>query len=171
MLAALIYALPRAPMQLGMLRRGDWLGIALMAVGLATFQTVLDDGNTYDWFGSPFIVKLSLIAAVTLIAFVTVELVRKDPLIQFRLLTRRNFAFGTLGNFLLGFALYGSAYLLPQYLGNAQSSGPEQIGEGDDLDRRSRSTIIPFVPLLMRRIDPRLLVGAGFHDIRRQLLR
>ena len=44
-------------MQLGLLRRGDWLGIALMAVGLAALQTVLDDGNVYDWFGSPFIVQ------------------------------------------------------------------------------------------------------------------
>jgi DHA2 family multidrug resistance protein len=161
MLAALIYALPRAPMQIGLLRRGDWLGIALMAVGLATFQTVLDDGNTYDWFGSPFIVKLSLIAAVTLITFVAVELVRKEPLIQLRLLTRRNFAFGTLGNFLLGFALYGSAYLLPQYLGNAQGFDSEQIGEVMTWTGVPQLLIIPFVPLLMRRIDPRLLVGAG----------
>ena len=53
----MIYGLPRSPMQLGLLRRGDWLGIALMAVGLAALQTVLDDGNVYDWFGSPFIVQ------------------------------------------------------------------------------------------------------------------
>jgi hypothetical protein len=42
-------------MRLGLLRHGDWSGIVLMAVGLAAFQTVLDDGNVYDWFGSPFI--------------------------------------------------------------------------------------------------------------------
>ena len=46
MLAALIYGLPRAPMQLGLLHRGDWLGIALMAIGLAALQTVLDEGVT-----------------------------------------------------------------------------------------------------------------------------
>ena len=45
MLAALIYGLPRSPMQLGLLRRGDWIGIALMAIGLAALQTVLDEGN------------------------------------------------------------------------------------------------------------------------------
>jgi DHA2 family multidrug resistance protein len=67
MLAALWYGLPKSAMQFGLLRRGDWRGIALMAVGLATFQTVLDDGNVYDWFGSPFIVKLSLVAAATLV--------------------------------------------------------------------------------------------------------
>ena len=53
MLAALWYSLPQGPMQLGLLRCGDWRGIALMAIGLAAPQTVLDDGNVYDWFGSP----------------------------------------------------------------------------------------------------------------------
>ncbi len=120
MLAALVYALPRSSAQLSLLRRGDWLEIALMAIGLAALQTVLDDGNTDDWFGSPFIVKLSLISAVTRSAFVAVELKRKEPLVHLRLLMRRNFGLGTLGNFLVGFALYGSAYLLPQYLANSE---------------------------------------------------
>jgi len=62
MLGALRYGLPKSTMQLGLLRRGDWRGIALMAVGLTALQTVLDDGNVYDWFGSPLIVKLSLVA-------------------------------------------------------------------------------------------------------------
>ena len=99
MLAALMYALPKSPMQLGLLRHGDWLGIALMAVGLAAFQTVLDDGNVYDWFGSPFIVKLSLVAAVALGAFIVLELIAPEPLVNLRLLGRRNFGLGTLGQF------------------------------------------------------------------------
>jgi MFS transporter, DHA2 family, multidrug resistance protein len=41
MLGALWYALPRSAMQPGLLRRGDWRGIALMAVGLAAFQTTM----------------------------------------------------------------------------------------------------------------------------------
>lgn len=161
MLAALIYALPRSDMQLGLLRRGDWLGIALMAVGLATFQTVLDDGNTYDWFGSPLIVRLSLISAAALAAFLVVELRRKDPLIQLRLLARRNFGLGTLGNFLIGFALYGSSYLLPQYLAVSQGLDAQQSGEVVAWTGLPQLLIIPFVPLLMRRIDSRLLVGVG----------
>ncbi len=62
-------------------------------------------------------------------AFIVVELRREQPLVGFRLLGRRNFGFGTMGNFLLGFALYGSAYLLPQYLAVAQGFDPQQIGE------------------------------------------
>ena len=161
MLAALVYALPRSSTQLGLLRRGDWLGISLMAVGLAAFQTVLDDGNVYNWFDSPFIVRLSLVSAVMLTAFVVVELVRKEPLIQLRLLMRRNFGFGTLGNFLLGFALYGSAYLLPQYLAVAQGFDSQQSGEVMAWTGLPQLVVIPFVPLLMKRIDSRLLVGVG----------
>jgi DHA2 family multidrug resistance protein len=161
MLAALIYGLPRAPMQLNLLRRGDWLGIALMAVGLAALQTVLDEGTVFDWFGSPFIVRLSLVAGVMLTAFIVVELVVKEPVFQLRLFARRNFGFGTLGNFLLGFALYGSAYLLPQYLSTSQGFDAQQIGMVMAWTGLPQLLIIPFVPFMMRHIDPRLLVGTG----------
>jgi MFS transporter, DHA2 family, multidrug resistance protein len=161
MLAMLWYALPRAAMRLGLLRTGDWRGIALMALGLAAFQTVLDDGNVYNWFASPFIVELSLVAAVALGAFVVIEFRAPQPLVDFRLLGRRNFGLGTLGNFLLGFALYGSAYLLPQYLAVAQGFNSEQIGEVMAWTGLPQLFVIPLVPLLMRRIDARLLVGTG----------
>jgi len=161
MLAAVIYGLPRSSMQLNLLRRGDWLGIALMAVGLAALQTVLDEGTVYDWFGSPFIVKLSLLSGVMLTAFLALELLVKEPLVQLRLFARRNFGFGTLGNFLLGFALYGSAYLLPQYLSVSQGFDAEQIGEVMAWTGLPQLIIIPFVPFMMKRIDPRVLVGFG----------
>jgi MFS transporter, DHA2 family, multidrug resistance protein len=161
MLGALIYALPRSSTQLSLFRKGDWLGITLMAIGLAALETVLDDGNTYNWFDSPFIVRLSLVSAVMLTAFLVVELRRKEPLVQLRLLLRRNFGFGTLSNFLLGFALYGSAYLLPQYLANAQGFDAEQSGEVMAWTGLPQLIIIPFVPLLMKRVDSRLLVSIG----------
>ena len=62
---------------------------------------------------------------------------------------------------LLGFALYGSAYLLPQYLAVAQGFNSEQIGEVMAWTGVPQLLIIPLVPLLMRRIDPALLVGVG----------
>jgi MFS transporter, DHA2 family, multidrug resistance protein len=161
MLAALIYALPRSETQLSLLRRGDWLGIGLMAIGLAALQTVLDDGNVYDWFGSPMIVRLSLISAIALGAFIVVELVREAPLIQLRLLGRRNFGLGTFGNVMLGFALYGSTYLLPQYLAVSQGLDAQQSGEVMAWTGLPQLLIIPFVPRLMRRLDSRLLVGVG----------
>jgi MFS transporter, DHA2 family, multidrug resistance protein len=70
-------------------------------------------------------------------------------------------AWGPLGNFLLGFALYGSAFLLPQYLAVAQGFDAEQIGEVMAWTGLPQLLIIPLVPLLMKRIDARFLVGLG----------
>jgi len=162
MLGALWCGLPKAPMQLGLLRRGDWRGIALMAIGLAALQTVLDDGNVYDWFGSAFIVKLSLIAGLALTAFVVLEFFTPEPVIKLRLLGQRNFGFGTLSMFLLGFAVYASAYLLPQYLAVTQGFDAEQSGAVVAWTGLPQLLVIPLVPLLMKHVDARLLVGAGF---------
>src|SRR5262249_28319591 len=105
MIGMLWASLDRTPMQLSLLRRGDWLGIITMAIGLAALQTVLEEGNKDDWLGSPFIVRLSVIAAVSLALFICIELTAKHPLLNLRLLVRRNFGFGILANFLLGTAL------------------------------------------------------------------
>ena len=122
---------------------------------------MLDEGNVYDWFGSTFIVKLTLLAVVALGAFVIWEFKIEDPLIRFRLLKRRNFGLGTLSNVMLGFALYGSSYLLPQYLAVAQHFDAEQSGQVMAWTGVPQLFLIPLVPLLMRHIDARLLVGFG----------
>ena len=116
MIGMLCFSLEAKPMKLSLLREGDWAGIVTMAIGLAALQTVLEEGNKDDWFGSPFIVRLAVIAAVALTLFVAIELTAKKPLLNLRLLFRRNFGFGVLANFLLGVALYGSVYILPVYL-------------------------------------------------------
>jgi len=161
MLAGLIYALPASKPQHALLRHGDWIGIVLMTIGLGTFQTILDDGNTDDWFGSPYIVKLSIISAITLSIFIAVELLRKVPLVRLRLLRRRNFGLASFSNFMLGFCLYGAAYLLPQYLAVSQGFDAQQSGEVVAWTGLPQLLVIPFVPYLMSKIDPRLLVGAG----------
>jgi MFS transporter, DHA2 family, multidrug resistance protein len=161
MFGALWYSLPKTSMQLHLLRQGDWSGILLMAVGLATLQTVLDDGNVYDWFGSTYIVKLSVIATVALGIFIVLEFFASQPVVDFRLLARRNFGLGTLGVFLLGFTLYASAYLLPQYLAVTQGFDAEQSGEVMAWTGLPQLLVIPLVPLMMKRINARVLVVTG----------
>jgi len=88
-------------MKLALLREGDWPGVITMAIGLSALQTVLEEGNKDDWFGSVFIVRLSIIAAISLALFLWIELTSKKPLLNLWLLARRNFGFGILANFLL----------------------------------------------------------------------
>jgi DHA2 family multidrug resistance protein len=162
MIGMLWFSLDAKPMKLALLRDGDWAGIITMAIGLAALQTVLEEGNKDDWFGSPFIVRLSVIAAVALALFVVIELSIRIPLLNLRLLFRRNFGFGIFANFLLGVALYGSVYILPVYLSRIQGYNAEQIGMVLAWTGLPQLVLIPLVPRLMQRFDPRILIGAGF---------
>jgi len=161
MLSMLIPTLERTPPQLHLLKEGDWWGIGFMAVGLACLQTVLDEGNKDDWFGSPLIVRLSIVAAICLIVFVVIELKVEKPAVNLRLFSRRNFALGTFANIIVGFALFGSVYVLPTYLDEVQGYDAQQIGAVLAWVGLPQLLIIPFVPLMMKRIDPRVLVCVG----------
>jgi DHA2 family multidrug resistance protein len=157
MIGALWFTLEREPMQLGLLREGDWIGIVTMTIGLSVLQTMLEEGNKDDWFGSKFIVRLAVIAVVFLTAFIWIELKVKKPLVDLRLLLNRNFAIGTIANMLVGFALFGSVYVLPQYLGLVQGYNAEQIGNVLAWTGLPQLVLIPFVPLLMKRFDVRYI--------------
>jgi MFS transporter, DHA2 family, multidrug resistance protein len=162
MVGMLWYALEAKPMKLSLLRDGDWAGIITMAIGLSALQTVLEEGNKDDWFGSPFIVKLSVIAVAALTAFLIIELSVDKPLLNLRLLVRRNFGFGMLANFLLGVALYGSVFILPVYLSRIQGYNAEQIGMVLAWTGFPQLLLIPLVPRLMQRFDARIIIGVGF---------
>ncbi|UWM76667.1 multidrug efflux MFS transporter [Rhizobium sp. WSM4643] len=162
MVGMLWASLDRGPMNLKLLAKGDWPGIVTMAIGLAALQTVLEEGNKEDWFGSDFIVRLSVIAAISLTLFLIIELKTAHPLLNLRLLVRRNFGFGIVANFLLGIALYGSVFVLPIYLTRIQGYNSEQIGMVLAWTGIPQLLLIPLVPRLMKRFDVRLLIIIGF---------
>ena len=162
MIGMLYVSLEAKPMKLSLLREGDWPGIVTMAIGLSALQTVLEEGNKDDWFGSPFIVRFAVIAAIALPLFVVIELTSKKPLLNLRLLFRRNFGLGVFANFLLGVALYGSVYILPVYLTRIQGYNSEQIGMVLAWTGLPQLVLIPLVPRLMKRVDPRIVIAIGF---------
>jgi MFS transporter, DHA2 family, multidrug resistance protein len=161
MVAALYATLERQPMQLGLLKEGDWFGILTMAIGLSALQAVLEEGNKDDWFSSPFMVRLAVVAAVSLTAFIWIELTNEKPLIRLRLLTQRNFGFGVITMTLVGFALFGSIYIIPAYLGQAQGYNAEQIGNVLAWTGLPQLILIPLVPKLMQRFDTRYIAITG----------
>jgi MFS transporter, DHA2 family, multidrug resistance protein len=161
MVTALYLTLERQPMQLKLLKEGDWAGIFTMAVGLSALQTVLEEGNKDDWFSSPFILRLAIVAAVSLSLFVWIELTIEKPLIRLRLLTQRNFGFGVIAMTMVGFALFGSVYILPAYLGQAQGYNAEQIGAVLAWTGLPQLILIPLVPRLMQRFDTRYVAFTG----------
>lgn len=161
LVAAVWYAIDARPMKLDLLKQGDWGGIFAMAIGLGSLQVVLEEGSRKDWFGSDFIVRLTAIAAIFLSIFFWIELTRKKPFINLRLLKGRNFGLASIVNIALGLGLYGSVYIMPLYLGQIQSYNAMQIGEVLMWVGFPQLLIIPFVPKLMQRVDMRVLIGIG----------
>ena len=94
----------------------DGVGIALIALGSAALEVLLDRGQIDDWFGSTFICWMFAVGAVCLVMAVWWEWKHEDPVIDFRLLKSRNFAIANVFYFLFGVGLFASTTLLPQLL-------------------------------------------------------
>jgi MFS transporter, DHA2 family, multidrug resistance protein len=94
----------------------DYIGLGLLATGLAALEILLDEGQRNDWFGSPMIVTALVIAVVCLVGVVVWELRQPEPIVDFRILKNRNFAVAAVAIYAVGFTLYGSTALLPIFL-------------------------------------------------------
>jgi MFS transporter, DHA2 family, multidrug resistance protein len=96
--------------------RIDGTGIALVGLGSAALEVLLDRGQIDDWFGSTFICWMFAIGVLCLGTAVFWELRQKDPIIDLRLLGNRNFGIACFFYFLFGFGLFGSTTMIPQLL-------------------------------------------------------
>ncbi len=94
----------------------DYIGLGLLATGLAALEILLDEGQRSDWFSSPMIAAAAVIAFVTLVSVVVWELRQPDPVVDFRILKNRNFAVAAVAMYAVGFTLYASTALLPIFL-------------------------------------------------------
>ena len=162
MIVAVWFTMEKQPMNLSLLKKGDWWGILTMAIGLAAFEIVLEDGNRKDWFGDPGIVKLAWTAAIFIPAFIIIELRQKEPLVDLRLFARRNFGLGSIVNVVLGIGLYGVVFILPLYLGQMHGYDASQIGTVLIWLGLPQLLVIPLVPKLMELVDTRIIIGPGF---------
>jgi DHA2 family multidrug resistance protein len=141
--------------------RIDYLGFALIAIGLGFLQIVLDKGQEDDWFESPFIVWTAIGSVVSLIAFVIWELGQDDPIVDIRLLADRNFAFANVLMFMLGFLLLGSTVLLPELvqllLGYTSTDAGLVLTPGGF----AIMLMMPIIGRLVSTVDSRYLISIG----------
>ncbi|MBV9747336.1 MAG: DHA2 family efflux MFS transporter permease subunit [Acetobacteraceae bacterium] len=161
LIAMVSYGLDAAPTQLRRLLKGDWWGILFMAAGLGCLEYVLEEGQRKDWFGDDSIRTCAWIAGVSLILFLVVELTRREPFLDLRLLRVRSLGTACAINFCSGLALYGTVYLMPLYLTRVQGYDALQIGEVQMWMGLPQLLILPLQPIVMRRFDSRLVVGFG----------
>lgn len=139
----------------------DYIGIAMLSVGLGFLQVVLDKGEREDWFESHFIVWCAAICVVGLVGAVLWELSKPDPVVDFRMLKERNFCLATITMFVLGCVLYGSTALLPIFLQTLM--GYTAMLSGLVLSPGGLVVIVclPIVGKLLQRFQARWLVVWG----------
>jgi len=94
----------------------DWVGFALIALALGSLEVVLDRGQIEDWFKSGTIVTFTVIAAVAFLVFVPWEINHEEPIVELRLLFRRQFGMAFLVMLMVGAILFGSNQIMPQLL-------------------------------------------------------
>ncbi|MFC8616854.1 MDR family MFS transporter [Micromonospora purpureochromogenes] len=106
----------------------DWLGAALLSVGITAIVLLTTwGGNEYDW-ASPQILGLAVLAAVALVAFGLVERRVPEPILPLGLFANRNFALISVIGFLLGFAMFGAMNFLPLYQQTVQGASATNSG-------------------------------------------
>jgi DHA2 family multidrug resistance protein len=139
----------------------DWIGIVLMAIGIAALQYVLEEGPSNEWFDSMHILAASFIAAVGLCAFVIRELTATAPAIDLRMFRDPTFASGTAIAAVVFAMLTGSLFLLPVFTQELMRFTATQAGVV--LLPRTIAMMIasPIVGRLYNRFRPSLLVGFG----------
>jgi DHA2 family multidrug resistance protein len=94
----------------------DYIGIALLTLGVGALQILLDKGQEDDWFGSQFITTLVVVSTLSLISLVIWEWYQKAPIIDVRMFKSFNFASANLMLFTLGILLFSALVLMPQFL-------------------------------------------------------
>lgn len=162
MIAGLLYGLEKKAAHWELLKSTDYAGILTLGVGLGCLQVFLEEGHRQDWLESTEIVVLAVIALLSLITFVILQVSRPNPLINLAILRNRNFGLSSIASLGMGVGLYGSIYLLPLYLAQIQNYNALQIGEVIMWMGLPQLVLIPLVPQLMKIISPKILCTLGF---------
>ena len=141
----------------------DYIGLALIVIGVGCFQYVLDKGQEVDWFASALIRFMFMVGLPTLIAFCLWEWYHENPIVDVRLVKNRNFGTAVFFSFTLGMVLYGSTVLIPEFLQASLGYTAERAGMALSPAGFVLMLMMPVAGwAVSTRIDPRLLISVGF---------
>ncbi|MDO6412942.1 MDR family MFS transporter [Sphingomonas sp. BIUV-7] len=161
LLSLLFFGLPAVRAQRHLLREADWLGIAGITLFLGGLTIFLEEGEREQWFESRTIVA---VFAGTILGFVLLmlgQVIAEKPVLRLRLLLDRQFGAVIIMAIIVGMALYGTAFIIPQFLTAIAGYNSLQSGRVVFLAGIPAAMLMPFVPWLIRSIDIRVVVISG----------
>jgi len=139
----------------------DVKGIALLAVGMATLQYVLEEGNREDWFESKLIMVTSAVAVTSIITFIVHELEIPSPVVDLRVYANRQYAAVTGVNVLVGVSLFAGNFLFALYCGAVMHYTALEMGKVFLLGGIGGVVIMPIVGAFGKKLDPRIMLTSG----------
>jgi DHA2 family multidrug resistance protein len=144
----------------------DFFGFILLAVGFGSLEFVLDKGQEDDWFGSRIITTFIVLCITALVTLIVWEMRQirtgHKPILDLTLFRNRNFAVAFLLMFVLGFCLFGSTVLIPQFVQSMLGYTAEQAGLVISPGGLGIILLMPLVGFLVAKVDARILVAYGF---------
>jgi DHA2 family multidrug resistance protein len=139
----------------------DGTGIVLLALCVGSLQWMLERGERYDWFESRFVTVLALTSITSFVLLLWRELTIDEPVINFRVLLNRQLAAGVMIAAFLGFALYGSVFVLPVFLQGLHGWTANQTGLVILPGAMASAFTMAFVGRNAARLDARVTVPIG----------
>ncbi len=161
LIALLIIGLPHTKSDFRKFRDTDIPGVIGLILGLGGLTVVLEEGQRQRWFESNLIRELSLVSAVGIGLLVLGQFVSKRPVIQLKILLGRSFGSVFLMSLVVGAALYGILYIIPQFLTAVAGYNAEQSGDIAAISGVPSLILLAFFPFLVKLIDIRLVVAFG----------
>lgn len=138
----------------------DWWGIVLLALTVGSLQTVLEKGESEDWFATSYILVLTIVSVLGFFLFIWREKSIEYPIVNLNILKKRSFSVGMFFSFVLGFGLYGSVFIFPIFCQNLLGFSALQTGKIFLPGGLATIVLMPFIGIMLKKGVPAQLMAA-----------
>jgi DHA2 family multidrug resistance protein len=141
--------------------RFDWIGFAVLSLGIGGLQMMLDRGHDQDWFNSVEVIGEAVLGGLGVYLFLVHMFTARRPFIPPAIFRDRNFSSGLAMMFAAGTILVSSSSLMAPWLQNLANYPVETAGLV--MAPRGIGTMAAMLigGRLASRMDPRLLMASG----------
>src|SRR5690606_7413117 len=132
-----------------------------MFLGLGGLTVVLEEGHREEWFESSLIVQLTIMTVIGFVMLGIGQVRAAKPVLKLGLILNRQFGSVVVMALALGMVMYGSTFVIPQFLALIADYNALQTGQVIFLMGVPAFFLMPFIPFMIRLVDIRIAVGAG----------
>lgn len=161
LLLLLLVAMPHERPRLHLIGEADWLGVFGLILGLGGLTVVLEEGEREQWFESATIVWLTIMAVTGFAMLIAGQIFAKRPVIRLRLLLDRQFGAVFVMAMVIGMVIYGTSYVIPQFLSGIAHYNALQSGQIVLLSGLPMILMMPFTPWAIRNVPIHVSVIFG----------